>query len=279
MKDGVMKDGRMEEAPMKVRMQAPGEDVKAPESAAPDLHIDGAVATITLRRPAQANRLEPDDLAVLAGHIDTVNRSAEVLVLRLQSSGRYFCSGYNIERIGGARAVGFAEMTDALEDARPVTIAVLQGGVYGGATDMALACDFRIGTHGVDMFMPAARLGLHFYPRGLERYVSRLGVNAAKRLFLTAERIDAAEMSAIGFLTHLVAAEELQPAADRLAVVLAGMAPIALLGMKKHLTRIARGALDLQDLQRDMDHAARSADILEGKAAWREKRPPRFTGR
>ncbi len=279
MKDGVMKEGRMEEAPMKVRMQVPGEDVKASESAAPDLHIDGAVATITLRRPAQANRLEPDDLAVLAGHIDTVNRSAEVLVLRLQSSGRYFCSGYNIERIGGARAVGFAEMTDALEDARPVTIAVLQGGVYGGATDMALACDFRIGTHGVDMFMPAARLGLHFYPRGLERYVSRLGVNAAKRLFLTAERIDAAEMSAIGFLTHLVAAEELQPTADRLAVVLAGMAPIALLGMKKHLTRIARGALDLQDLQRDMDHAARSADLLEGKAAWREKRPPRFTGR
>src|SRR5688500_11805609 len=131
-------------------------------------------------------------------------------------------------------------MTHAPEDAQPGTSPVLQGRVYGGATDMALACDVRVRTHGVDMFMPAARLGLHFYPRGLERYVSRLGVNAAKRLFLTAERIDAEEMSAIGFLTHLVALEELQPTADRLAVVLSGMAPIALLGMKKHLNRIAR---------------------------------------
>lgn len=249
------------------------------EGATPVLRIDGAVATITLRRPAQANRLEPDDLGVLARHIDTVNRSADVLVLRLQSSGRYFCSGYNIEQIGGAREVAFDEMTDALEDARPVTIAELQGGVYGGATDMALACDFRIGTHGIDMFMPAARLGLHFYPRGLQRYVSRLGVNAAKRLFLTAERIGAEEMRAIGFLTHLVAPEELMPTADRLAAVLAGMAPIALLGMKKHLTRIARGALDLPDLMRDIERAVGSADIQEGKLAWREKRTPRFTGR
>ena len=247
-------------------------------AAAPALHIAGTVATITLRRPAHANRLEPDDLGVLAGHIDTVNRSADVLVLRVQSSGRHFCSGYDIERIGSARKVSFDEMTNALEDARPVTMAVLQGGVYGGATDMALACDFRIGTHGVDMFMPAARLGLHFYPRGLERYVSRLGVDAAKRLFLTAERIGAEEMKAIGFLTHLVAAEELQPTADRLAAVLSGMAPIALLGMKKHLNRIARGTLDLGDLMHDVDRAAKSADIREGKAAWREKRTPRFTG-
>ncbi len=245
----------------------------------PALQIEGPVATLTLRRPSQANRLEPDDLAVLADHIAAVNAMPDVLVLRLQSTGKYFCSGYDIGRIGSSRAVAFEEVADALEDARPVTLAVLQGGVYGGATDLALACDFRLGVPATDMFMPAARLGLHFYPRGLERYVSRLGVDAAKRLFLTAERIGADEMKAIGFLTHLVPADGLTDAAARLGATLAGMAPLAMLGMKKHLNRIARGTLDADDLQHDIARAGASADLQEGRAAWAEKRAPKFQGR
>jgi len=244
----------------------------------PELEIDGRVARITLRRPDQANRLEPDDLCVLADHIAQVNALPDVLVLVLRSEGKYFCSGYNIAQIGGSRQVEFDEVINALEDCRPVSVAMLQGSVYGGATDLALACDFRVGAEGIDMFMPAARLGLHFYPRGLERYVSRLGLDQAKRLFLTAERIDANEMKAIGFLTRLVAPAELEKTASALVGTLAGMAPIALLGMKKHLNRIARGVLDLADLQRDMARAGASADLREGQAAWAEKRPPRFTG-
>ena len=249
------------------------------DAGTPELRIEGAVATITLRRAAEANRLGPEDLVALADHITLINQSEQVLVLRLQATGKYFCSGYDIGRLGATRSVGFDVVADALEEARPVTLAVLQGGVYGGATDLALACDFRLGTPAVDMFMPAARLGLHFYRRGLERYVSRLGVDAAKRLFLTAEKINADEMKAIGFLTHLVSAETLDPTASRLADTLAGMAPLALLGMKRHLNRIARGALEPPDLQRDMARAAASSDLKEGAAAWAEKRPPKFTGR
>lgn len=245
---------------------------------APTLTIAGACATLTLQRPEQANRLEPDDLAVICDHIDAVNANHDVRVLRLQSSGKYFCSGFDIGRIGSARAVPFDEMVNRLEDARPVTIAVLQGGVYGGATDLALACDFRLGTAAVDMFMPAARLGLHFYRRGLERYVSRLGLDQAKRLFLTAERIGADEMKAIGFLTELLPAEGLLARADALTATLCSHAPLAVLGMKKHLNRIARGALDADDLQHDITRSLESQDLREGRAAWAAKRAPDFQG-
>jgi enoyl-CoA hydratase/carnithine racemase len=244
----------------------------------PDLHLDGAIATITLRRPHQANRLEPDDLLAISEHVAAINAMPGVLVLRIQATGKTFCAGYDIGQIGGARPVAFEDMVNALEDAHPVTMVVLQGGVYGGATDLALACDFRLGCAATEMFMPAARLGLHFYRRGLERYVSRLGLDQAKRLFLTAEKIDAQEMKAIGFLTHLVAADALADTAERLATTLAGMAPLALLGMKKNLNRIARGTLDVDDLKRDIDRAAASHDLQEGRAAWAEKRAPRFTG-
>lgn len=245
----------------------------------PELSFDGPVATITLRRPEQANRLSPDDLAVLAGHIAAVNARPEVLVLQLRAGGKYFCSGYDIGAIGGPRAVNFEEVVNAVEEARPVTLAVLQGSVYGGATDLALACDFRLGVPGIDMFMPAARLGLHFYQRGLERYVTRLGLDNAKRLFLTAEKIDAAEMRAMGFLTHLAPADGLDAAADQLTRSCAAMAPIPLLGMKRHLNRIARGALDVAALHEDMARAMGSDDLREGQAAWAGKRTPRFTGR
>ena len=245
----------------------------------PELAVDGRIATITLRRPQQANRLSPDDLAALAEHVESVNAMPQVLVLQLRAGGKYFCSGYDINQIGGSRRVDFEGVVDALEHARPVTVAVLQGGVYGGATDLALACDFRLGAQGIDMFMPAARLGLHFYRGGLQRYVSRLGLNAAKRLFLTAERIDAAEMKAIGFLTHLVEPAGLDAQAQRLCDTVAAMAPLALQGMKRHLNDIARGELDPEALQEDIVRAMRSDDLREGQAAWSEKREPRFNGR
>ncbi|WP_439686695.1 enoyl-CoA hydratase/isomerase family protein [Cupriavidus oxalaticus] len=248
----------------------------------PVLTVEGAVATIRLRRPEVANRLAPGDLRVLRDHLDAVNEMERVLVLRFVSAGKYFCSGYDIGSLAGKAdegALNFGEVMDAIEAVRPVTIAAINGGVYGGATDLCLACDFRIGVPGCDMFMPAARLGLHFYRGGMERYVSRLGLNAAKHLFLTTDRIDAQEMLRIGFLTEIVDAPGLQSRVDELSHQLAGMAPIALLGMKAHLNAIARGVLDEKRLERDMHRSEASADLREGAAAWKEKRKPQFTGK
>ncbi|MGO4326000.1 enoyl-CoA hydratase/isomerase family protein [Cupriavidus sp. 2TAF22] len=248
----------------------------------PRLRIEKSVATITLDRPEVANRLNPHDLQVLREHINSVNAMENVLVLRFTGTGKYFCSGYDIGSLGRADTAGapaFGELIDLIEAARPITIAAVNGGVYGGATDLCLACDFRIGVPHCDMFMPAARLGLHFYRGGLERYVSRLGVDTAKRLFLTAARLDADEMLATGFLTEIVAADALAPRVDELSATLAGMAPLALLGMKQALNQIARGALDVAALAHAIAHAEASADLREGAAAWREKRPPVFTGR
>lgn len=249
-----------------------------PMNALPELTTEGALATITLRRPDQANRLTADDLEQLTELINQVNARPELLVLQLRSTGKYFCSGYDIGSIGASRKVDFAGVVDALEMARPVTIAVLHGGVYGGATDLALACDFRVGAEGIDMFMPAARLGLHYYRSGMERYVSRLGLDNAKLLFLTSRKIAAAQMLRIGYLTQLVEAVGLDEEVAALSRDCASMAPLALLGMKRHLNRMARGTLDVDEFNADALRAFQSADLREGQAAWTEKRAPRFTG-
>ncbi len=247
----------------------------------PVLTIEGAIATIRLCNPGYANRLSPSDLAIIQSHIHAVNQAPQVLVLRLIADGKYFCSGYDISSLAAESAPSslyFGETVDLIEQARPVTVAAINGGVYGGGTDLCLACDFRVGSTAANMFMPAAKLGLHFYPGGMVRYITRLGLNQAKRLFLTAEKIEAPEMQEIGFLTELVEPEQLGPRVDALTQQLASMAPLALLGIKKHLNLIARGQLDEVTIQQAVLHSERSDDIKEGAAAWKDKRPAIFKG-
>jgi enoyl-CoA hydratase/carnithine racemase len=126
------------------------------------------------------------------------------------------------------------------------------------------------------MFMPAARLGLHYYKSGIKRYVSRLGVDNAKKLFLTAQKIGAAEMLRIGYLTAMVPAEALDEEVDQLAGILAGNAPVAMRGMKRAINEFARGRLDEEAADRRARDSMRSAEIKEGISAFAEKRPPKF---
>ncbi|MCR0981134.1 enoyl-CoA hydratase/isomerase family protein [Roseomonas populi] len=252
------------------------------ETGVPGLSIAGAVATIRLNRPAVHNRIELSDLAALGGIIDTIEANPEVRAVILTASGRSFSSGFHIGELRpgeGADESAFGRLADRLEALRQPTICALNGGVYGGSTDLALACDFRIGVTGMAMFMPAARLGLHYYPSGLGRYVSRLGLNAAKRLFLTAEKLEAEELLRIGFLTELVPPEALQARAAALAAILAANAPLAVQGMKAALNGIARGELDAEAVAATIRQVRASEDLREGKAAWAEKRAPVFTGR
>jgi enoyl-CoA hydratase len=249
-----------------------------------DIAADGR-ATLTLRRPRHLNRLHRVDLLALQQHFATVAADASLRVLVLTGSGRAFCAGFNLDEIGeSAQSAAadpqlFERTVDALEALALPTIARLNGGVYGGATDLALACDLRVGVHGMALRMPAVQLGLHYYPGGLRRYVARLGLAAAKRLFLLAETVPAEELQRLGYLDELVPAAELDARVDALAAALAAGAPLALQGMKQSLDEIARGDFDLPRLRQREARCAASADLQEGLAALAERRRPRFSGR
>lgn len=250
---------------------------------APSLEIEGRRATIRFHRARHRNRVEPGDIIRLMEHFDTVDAHGDLRVLVLAASGPAFSAGFHLggfaeDREAAARAPAFEVMVDRFESLRVPTICRLQGGVYGGSTDLALSADFRIGVTGMEMFMPAARLGVHYYPSGLRRYVSRLGMNTAKRLFLTAEKISADELLRIGYLTQLVAPEALDAAVDRLAETLSVMAPLAVQGTKRALNEIGHGALDIAACEARAKASKASADIQEGLAAFREKRVPVFRG-
>jgi enoyl-CoA hydratase/carnithine racemase len=261
------------------------ENSMADAASAPVLEISGARATIRLNRPKHLNRLQSEDLGHLLKLFDRIEADAEIRVLVLTGTGRAFSAGYDLNSVAD-RATSATEQQSAgsafevvvnrLEDLGVPTICRLNGGVYGGSTDLALACDFRIGIDSAEMFMPAARLGLHYYKSGIERYVSRLGVDNAKMLFLTAQRIAAPEMLRIGYLTAMVPADQLDAEVDRLVGILAGNAPLAMRGMKRAINEFARGKLDESAADNRHRESMRSPEIKEGIKAFAEKRPPKF---
>lgn len=242
-------------------------------------------ATITLARPAQLNRLHRQDLHTLQAHCARLAAEDGLRVVVLQAEGRLFSAGFNLDELGsGGTATSddpalFERTVDALAALPVPTIARLHGGVYGGATDLALACDFRLGEAGLQLRMPAARIGLHYDPGGLRRCVSRLGLAAAKRLFLLAEPLGATDLREIGYLDAVVPAQALDAELARWVAALAEGAPLALAGMKRSLDEIAAGRADAAVLAARVQRCADSADLREGLAARAAKRPPRFTGR
>ena len=257
----------------------------AARASTPVLTIDGGRATIRLNRPRHLNRLQPDDLEALLELFDGLEADPLIRVLVLTGTGRAFSAGYDLGSIAeraisapGQQTAGsaFEVVANRLEDLAMPTICRLNGGVYGGSTDLALACDFRIGVDTAEMFMPAARLGLHYYTGGIRRYVARLGADNAKKLFLTAQKIEASEMLRIGYLTAVVPAESLDEEVDRLAAILAGNAPAAMRGMKRAINEFSHGQLDEAASDQRARDSMRGAEIKEGIKAFSEKRPPKF---
>jgi len=261
------------------------ETVTSAEAASPPVFtVDGPRATIRINRPRHVNRIQAEDLQALLALFDQIEADPAIRVLIITGTGRAFSAGYDLNSVadrassnsGQTAGSAFEVMVDRLEDLGVPTICRLNGGVYGGSTDLALACDFRIGVDTAEMFMPAARLGLHYYTSGIRRYVSRLGADNAKKLFLTAEKIGAPEMLRIGYLTAMVPPEALDEEVDRLATLLAANAPVAMRGMKRTINEIARGKLDEAAADARARDSMRGAEIKEGVRARAEKRPPKF---
>ena len=249
------------------------------------LSFDGARATITLNDPAKHNRLDPAGLDKLLQAVEKADAEPGVRVTVITGTGeKTFCSGYDLGSIpAGGRAErresAFEDVMDRIEAMRMPTLCALNGGVYGGATDLALACDFRLGVRGMRFFMPAARFGLHYYPGGLRRYTQKVSPSFAKRAFLLSEEFSDEGLLAAGYLDWLVERPAFAARIDEIADRLTTLAPLSMMNMKRAIEQYAQAAPDDAAIRQNIRQCATSEDLREGLAALRERRQPAFKGR
>ncbi len=240
----------------------------------------GFTGRITLNRPEAHNALTRAAMAditqVLQGWADS-----DIRAVVITGTGRSFCSGASLDELGDG---GWDDnplnlLCATVEAFHAPVIAALNGGVFGGGVDLALACDFRIGVQGMKMFVPPARLGIHYESAGIARAVQRLGAQMARRVFLLAETFDDNALLANGFVDDLVPPAQLPERAADMAQTLAGLAPLAVQGMKQTILEASQNRLDKDAAQARVRACFASADHAEGLAAMQEKRPPVFKGR
>ncbi|MFA7666213.1 MAG: enoyl-CoA hydratase/isomerase family protein [Burkholderiaceae bacterium] len=216
----------------------------ADHDGAPLIQRTPGFVKLTLNRPAEHNRLDPADVDAMSALFRELASDPAMRGLVITGTGeKTFSSGYTLQALVDELDARFENMLDALEALPFITIAMFNGGIYGGATDMSLCCDLRLGTPGLKMFMPAAKIGLHYYPGGLRRYVSRLGLPAATKLMLTAATIESDEMLRIGFMTEMHPREALEARVDALLDQIGRNEAVVVAKMKRHMHDLAHAGM------------------------------------
>jgi enoyl-CoA hydratase/carnithine racemase len=258
-----------------------------------DLDIFDGVATVRLSRPDKLNALTFDTYADLRDLLGELPQRGDVRVLVVTGSGRAFCSGGDVDEIigelqemGAAELLEFTRMTGAVTKALrecplPV-IAAVNGVAAGAGAVVALACDFRLVASSASFAFLFTRVGLAGADMGSAYLLPRLvGLGRATELLMLGDRIDAPQALAIGLATDVVDDANLPEATAKLSRRLADGPALAYSTTKLLLTRELDAdlgsAIEMEATAQAL--LMKSRDHREFYAAWRDRRPPEWTGR
>jgi enoyl-CoA hydratase/carnithine racemase len=251
--------------------------------------IDESIATVAIDNPAKRNALDLEMWKALPSIVTALDRNPLVRVIILRGKGNNpFASGADIAEFETVRAnAEGGRLYEAANEAafwaiahcsKPV-VAMIRDFCLGGGFGLALSCDLRIASENATFGIPAARLGIGYPPGAMKLVTAAVGASAAKDLFFTARRIGAQEAERLGILQQVVPDEALEATVRALAVSIAKNAPLTIMAAKAAIgeaTGLAKPGTDpaaLADLCFD------SADAVEGRNAFLEKRRPVFIGR
>lgn len=249
----------------------------------------GGIATISIKRVEKRNALTPEMLEQLRTIAECFREEPDTRAVVLRSEGPVFSAGADIGQMGSRppqivqlrrTAEAGARLMRAIREIHQPTFCVIQGIATGGATCIATACDFRIGTPDARIGYGEVKLGINLMWHALPLAIQTVGLARAKRMVMTGELFDADTMLAWGFFDELVPSGERDARALALAAHYASLPPIAVQMIKRSANAYA-GALDAAIMHADADQwllATQTSDFKEGVAAFFDKRPPSFKG-
>lgn len=244
------------------------------------------VVTITLNSPQTKNAFNAEVIAALRQAFETMHGAEGVRVVFLRGEGGTFSAGANLDWMAAAAelseadnredAMAMASMLKTLWDIPALTVALVEGGAFGGGAGLAAACDMAVAVEGAKFSFSEVRLGL--VAATISPYVVRaIGPRHARALFATGRVFDAAHAETIGLVTEVVPAGGLRAAMDRIASEMMACAPGAVEDSKRLVDDVFGQEIDhglMEMTARRIAHRRVSDEGKEGVRAFLERRKP-----
>lgn len=254
----------------------------------PVLHVehDGGVAVLTLDRP-KVNAMSPELIGALQDAVDRLAADRDVRALLIRGANGRFCAGADLDVMSDHTRETYRAMRrevdveDALERCGKPVVCAIERWALGGGAELALACDVRVLGRGAIFGFPEVDLGLFPGAGGTQRLTRQVGVSRAFWLLATGQRLTADEALAAGIATEVVDDDQVVARATEIAQQLAA-GPTRAIGLIKELVYECWGRELPAGLDREGEavfDVLQTDDLREGFQAFREQRPPRFTGR
>lgn len=264
-------------------------DARSSDEAELRYHTEDAIGWITICNPARMNALTArmwDTLPTLLAQADA-DPSVRVIVLRGEGE-RAFSAGADISEFETARSGDSAETYDKLNDAafsaltaavKP-TVAMIHGFCLGGGLAIAACCDLRFADEGIKVAIPAAKLGIGYNARWIPPLLGLTGPAHVKELLYTGRRFSAEDVERMGLVNQIVPPSDLYALVRSYADEICANAPLSVRAAKMCINEVwARPENpDKSALDEVVKLCFASADYVEGRRAFLEKRKPVFRG-
>lgn len=247
------------------------------------------IGTITLSYQIKRNALSELLISEISAALDYFKaQSVRVAILRAEHGAKVWSAGHNVDELpeGGYDPLGWQDpLRSVIRDIEafpaPV-IAMVEGGVWGGACELVFACDMIVATPEATFAATPAKLGVPYNASGLLTFLNAATPHLAKELLFTGSPMSAARLERHGIINHVVEAEQIEAFTRSMARGIVHNSPLAISVMKEQLRILAAAqplsAQDFERIQGLRRVVYRSRDYREGIRAFKEKRKPLYLG-
>ncbi|HEX7053774.1 MAG TPA: enoyl-CoA hydratase [Burkholderiales bacterium] len=251
----------------------------------------GAVGWLILDHPAKRNAINGAMWRAIPEAMARFDADPEVRCVAFRGEGREaFAAGADISEFeknrDGQAAVGaYDDLLDrvlhSIQGSPKPSVAMIYGYCMGGGLEIALACDLRYCGRSAQFAIPAAKLGLAYNIEGHKRLLETVGHARAREIMFLGRRYGADEAAAIGLVHRVLDDDQLERHVGEVTATLCENAPLAIANSKIILEEYvkASGAPDFLRMRAAIERCATSADYVEGRRAFMEKRKPKFAGK